>query len=179
MTRGFAFSRPLAFGAVAAMAAVCVLFCVRTAKKTEVLDQRRQGGVVEAELSAQITAKSEFETSNLGELRKHAVLFLGSAGTWERVTGRLGSAWIAGPVQRDEKAGCTVQTGTMNLLSHSVRAWPDIISAVRDLESIPGVDVAEFEMKTSGAVDRRSVDVARMLLVVRTAPSAVAATPYP
>jgi hypothetical protein len=179
MIRGIAYSKPLALGAAAAIAAVCVLFCVRTAKKSEVLAQRRQGVSIEGELSSQIAAKSEFESSNLGVLRKRVDQFLGSAGTWERAAGRLGTAWLAGPVKRDEKAGCAIQTGTMSLSSHSVRVWPDIVSAVQDLEAIPGVDVAEFEMKTSGIGDRRSLDAARILLVVRTAPSAAAATPFP
>jgi hypothetical protein len=179
MTRGVAFSKPLALGAATAMAVVCVLFWVRIAKKKEVFEQRREGVVVEAGLSSQIAAKSEFESSNLGELRKRADQFLGGGGTWQRAMGRLGSAWLAGPVRRDEKAWCTMQTAAMSLSSHSVREWPDIVSAVRDLEAIPGVDVAEFEMKSSGTGDRRSLDAARILLVVRTAPSAAAANPFP
>jgi hypothetical protein len=177
MNRGVKFSKPLASAAAAAMVAACALSWAQIEKRAEISDQSRRGSARETELSSQIAERSEFDDSSLGRLRKRADQFrgrLGSAGTWERAVNRLGAAWLVASVRQEDRLGCKVQTGTFSLSSTSVGIWPDIVSAVGDLETIPGVGVVKFEMRTSGNVDRRSLDIARIILVVRTSSSTAA-----
>jgi hypothetical protein len=50
--------------------------------------------------------------------------------------------------------------------------WPDIVDAVKDLEDCPGVRIIEFEMKTSGDRERRSVDLVKIVVAIQTLRSA-------
>jgi hypothetical protein len=56
----------------------------------------------------------------------------------------------------------------MRLKSPSPADWPAIVEAVRVSEGLPGVGVAEFDMKTSGTRERRTVDSVAILVVVQS-----------
>jgi hypothetical protein len=171
MTRGFSYSKPLAAATVAAVIVAGAVSWTHAVTKTRILDQRRRGGVMMDEMTSQIAAKAEYEEANLEALRARVVQFkkrLGNAGAWQSLAARLSAGWHADPTKKEDRRFYTVESGSFLLLSHSVGDWPDIVSAVHDLESIPGVDVAEMEMRTSGDGVRRILDTARIVVVART-----------
>jgi hypothetical protein len=170
MKRGFAYSRPLAVSAIAALAAVAASYAFQAAMSARLLDQRRRAEIVEAGLSGRIAARSAYDGASLEALRTKARRFrvsLGQEGTWRGVGVLLGGDWAAVPGAKEERRGYSVQSGEFRLSSSSVGAWPAIVRAVSDLEAIPGVDVAEFEMRTTGDAASRSLEVARIVVEAR------------
>jgi hypothetical protein len=171
MTRGITYSKPLAGAAVAALVVAGALFCMREANAANRAGLRRHAESDERALEAQVSAMSAFEDENVAALRARVGrlrLQLGPDGTWERLVSRLGAGWGSEAGTREDKAGYSIQTGTVSVLSRGVDEWPAIVEAVGQMEAMPGVGIAEFEMKTSGSGDRRTLDTARMLVVIQT-----------
>jgi hypothetical protein len=182
MIRGVAYSRPFAAAATAALIAAGAMFWIRLATHAKLSELRLHAANSERDLATRIGALSAYESDNVDALRRQVGLFrvrLGTDGTWDRLVRRLGGGWSAESGLREDKSGYSLQPGTFRLLSHAVGEWPDIVEAVKDLEAIPGVGIAEIEMKTSGSGDRRSLDTARILVLIqasRTGPNS-ATTP--
>jgi hypothetical protein len=171
MIRGIAYTKPLAAAAVAALAAAGGLFWMRTANAADRAGLRLRAESEERTLQARVSAMSAFDSKNVDELRTQVSRLrkqLGTKGAWERIVTRLGVGWASEAATKEDKAGYSVQTGTFSVLSHGVDEWPAIVETVGQLEAIPGVGIAGFEMNTSGSGDRRTLDTARMLVVVQT-----------
>jgi hypothetical protein len=169
--RGIQYSRPLAAASIAAAVALCAMIGLHLELKAGILERRRRASVVEATLLSQINAKSMYGAESLEELRDKVGQFrvqLGSQGTWERLVGQLGEGWTAESGPMDNKGDYSIRFGTFRLISPSVLDWPKIVEAVKESEAIPGVGIAEFEMKASGDRDRRSLDLVRFLVAVQT-----------
>lgn len=178
MIRGIEYSKPLAAACATAIIASCTMAWLRVGLNAKISEQRRRASTLESNLTGQMEAKSEYDDENLNALRERVGRLrtqLGPDGTWERVAGQFGDGWKSEPGPSDDKNGYSVRYGTFKLLSPAVTDWAKIVEAVRNSEAIPGVAIAEFEMKTSGGRDRRSLDLVRILVAVRTSRSA----PYP
>jgi hypothetical protein len=161
MTRGLSYSKPLAAGALAALAFGGVLFLLRLSARVDLAKQRQEAAAEEGRLRKQIDGLSAYESESLGALRRRIVRFqgqLGTDGTWERIVRRLGSAWVAESGPREDRKGYFLQAGTFTLVAHAVEEWPGIVDAVRDIEAIPGATICGFEMRASGSADRRSLE---------------------
>jgi hypothetical protein len=171
MIRGIQYSRPLVAAGAVAVVASCTMIWLSLELNAKISEQRRRASSLEASLSGQIAAKSVYESEDLDALRDKVGRFrvrLGSEGTWERLVRQFGDGWTAESGPKDDKNGYCIQYGTFKLLSPAVADWPKIIEAVKDSEAIPGVGVAEIEMKSSGGHDRRSLDLVRILVAVQT-----------
>jgi hypothetical protein len=53
------------------------------------------------------------------------------------------------------------------LKSPATTDWPQIVDAVKASESLPGVGIVGFEMKTSGDHEHRSVDFVRVVVAIQ------------
>jgi hypothetical protein len=58
--------------------------------------------------------------------------------------------------------------GTFELLSPALSDWSKTIEVIGTTESLPGVGIANFEMKTSGNREHRSVDFVRIVVEVHS-----------
>jgi len=171
MTRGLIFSKALAAAAAAALIAASATYWVRAAAKTDLVAQRRQAATAERELRTRVDAMAAYESENLDSLRRQVGRFrthLGTESTWDGLVRALGSGWSAEIGPRDDRGAYSIQLGTLTLVSHAVGEWPGIVDALGQLEAMPGVGIAEFEMKTSGSSDSRTLDTARMGVVIQT-----------
>jgi hypothetical protein len=171
MIRGVQYSRPAAIGAAAAAVAVGAVTWQHHALGARILEQRARAAAVEERLNGEIAANSMYESDRLTALRDQvgrSRIRLGDAATWGRIAGRFGEGWTLETGAIDEKGDHSIQYGTIRLPSPSVADWPKIVEAVTDLEAIPGVGIAEFEMTSSGGRDRRSMDLVRILVAVHT-----------
>jgi hypothetical protein len=171
MIRGVQYSMPLAGAGVAALAAATVMAWLRFDLNAEIVEQRSSASIAEASLSSQIAAKSIYERERLDALREQIGRFrmrLGTDGTWERVVRQFGPGWNAEMGVRDDRSGYSIQYGIFELVSPTVADWPRIVEAVRESEAVPGVGIAEFEMKASGGPGKRMLDLVRILVVVET-----------
>ncbi len=171
MIKGLAFSTGLAAASSTAIAAACVMFWTRTELQSKATEHQRRNSDIESGLSAEIAAKSEFESDRLKSLKSRAGLLrvhLGAADTWDRLVKRFGAGWTVEAGPKDERSGCTFQYGSFTLKSPVLADWPGIIETLKDSERLPGVGIAEIEMKTSGNLERRSLDSVRILVAVQT-----------
>lgn len=171
MIRGVQYSLPFAAVGVAALAATGSMIWLRFDLEARIAGQRRRASIAEASLSSQIAAKSMYERECLETLHSQVSRFrerLGTDGTWERAVGQFGSGWNAELGARDDRSGYSIQYGTLRLISPTLADWPRIIGAVRDSEAIPGVGIAEIEMKASGSRGQRTLDLVRILLAIKT-----------
>jgi hypothetical protein len=171
MNRGFAFSRSLATACSAAVAAACAALCIHARIGSLILDRQRGAAQWEASLTAQIASRSEFEGDRLESLRgrvRRARLQLGSEDTWDRVVRRFGERWSVEAGPRDDRDGCSIQSGTFRLKSPALADWPGIVDAIGDSEALPGVGVEDLDMKTSGGLERRSLDSVTIRVSVQT-----------
>ena len=171
MKRGLSYSKTLAALCAASAVAAFAMGSLRHEVSLAVARNRSTAAAREGGLSAQIAAKSPYENEDLEALRLRAQALRGSLGddsTWEKLTTRAAGRWRVEAGADDRKNGYKQRVATMTLLSASVADWPEVVKAVGDLESIPGIGIAEFEMKTSGGREQRTLDVARVLVSVRT-----------
>lgn len=171
MTRGVSFSRPLAAAAAAALAAVCAVAGAHAELRS--LTSFRMGRATELErsLREQIEAKSGCDRDRLEALHEQVSRLrvqVGAEDTWNRMIRIFGDAWSTETLSREDRSGCSFQTGVMRLKSPSLADWPGIVEAVRACEGLPGVGIAEFEMKTSGTRERRELDSVRIVVVVQS-----------
>lgn len=172
MNRGVTYSRPLAAGATAAAAIAGLLLCMRLSTDAQLSVLRSKAAAADASASVRIQGLSRFSQGNLDALRRRVGSFrvrLGADDTLEKVTRRLGGDWVADPESREERDGYSLVSVTFRVLAHSVSEWPEIVRTVQDLETTPGVGIAAFEMRTSGAGGRRILESASMTVVVRSA----------
>jgi hypothetical protein len=170
MIRGIEYSKPLAAAGFTALVAAGAMFWMRTAASRMLSEQRRHAAVAESELETRIGAMSKFESENVEALRlqvKRVRLHLAADGTWGRLVGRLGSGWVADGASMEDRNGYSIQSGAFRLRSHAVGEWPEIVEAVKDLEAMPGVGVAELEFRATGNGVHRSLDTARIVVVVQ------------
>lgn len=176
MTRGLIFSKPLAVAGAAALIAASAMLWVRSSTQADLVALRRDGETAQRDLRNRVDSMSAFENDNLESLRRRVGRFrmhLGTEGTWDGLVRALGNGWSAEIGPRDDRGAYSVQLGTLTLVSHAVGEWPAIVGAAGQLEAMPGVGIAEFEMKTSGSGDRRSLDTARMVVVIQTTRAAL------
>jgi hypothetical protein len=172
MTRGFEYSRLLAAAASGAVAVAGGMFWLHVALKARWSEHLRRASSVEARMSEQVAALSEFEAEKLEALRSkvgRVRVQLGPEDTWERLIAKLGDSWAVEAGHREERTGCSVQCGVFRLKSPVVSDWPAIVEALKDSEALPGVGIAEIEMQTSGNLERRSLDYVRILVTVQAA----------
>lgn len=171
MTRGIVYSKRVAAASVVAIAAACATFWLSARLKSKVMERQHSTEVLVASLSAQIAAKSEFEDERLEMLRdrvRRIRLQLGGDDTWDRMVRKFGERWAVELGQKENKNGSSVQRGVFRLRSPKLSDWPEIIETIKDAETLPGVGIARFEMKTSGNLVRRSLDSVTILVAVQT-----------
>jgi hypothetical protein len=171
MIRGIRYRRSLAIFGAAAVIAACASYRLRITLNAQIAERRLRASAQEASISRQIAEKIMYDDGRLRELRERVSRFrvtLGGEGTWDSLVRRLGNGWSAESGPMEDRGGYSVQYGTIKLLSHTVSEWPRIVEAVRDTEAMPGVGVAELEMKASGDRERRSLDLVRILVAVQT-----------
>lgn len=171
MIRGVQYSKPLAAGAAAVAIASSMLIWQHHELGAKISEQRRNAAIAESNLESEVAAKSMYESEYLNALRdqmSRSRVQLGDEGTWGRLVRRLGDRWSAEPGQMDGKGGQSIRYGTMRLLLPTVTDWAKIVEAVTNSEEIPGVGIAELEMKTSGSRDRRTLDLVRILIAIQT-----------
>jgi hypothetical protein len=171
MIRGVSYSKPLAAGALAALAFGGLLFVLRINAVSDLAKQRREMEAAEGTLRMQIAGLSAYESENLDALRRRISRIqgqLGTDGAWESIVRRLGGGWVADAGPRQDRGGYFLQAGTLTLVAHAVDEWPGIVDAVRDIEAVPGAVISGFEMKASGGGERRSLDKATIQLEIQT-----------
>jgi hypothetical protein len=131
----------------------------------------RVAGKLEADLGRQIAANSDYEKSNLEALRTRVdrfQYFLGSENTWKEIIQQFGKSWRCEAGTKSDRDGYSVQMGTFELLSPALSDWSKTIEVIGTTESLPGVGIANFEMKTSGNSEHRSVDFVRIVVEVHS-----------
>jgi hypothetical protein len=171
MTRGVVYSKGLATASAVAIAAAGTTFWLSAQLKSKIVERQHGAASLVASLSAQIVAKSEFEDERLEMLRdrvRRIKLQLGTDDTWDCMLRKFGDRWAVEPGQKENRKGSSVQRGVFRLRSPKVTDWPEIIEAVKDAEALPGVEIVEFEMKTSGSLARRSLDSVTAHVAVQT-----------
>jgi hypothetical protein len=171
MIKGVQYSKALAGGAAASVIAACAMSWRHLELGASIARQRQRAAVAEAKLTSEIAARSMYEGESLEALRDQvgrSRIRLGDAGTWGRLVGQLGDGWAADSGATEDKAGYVIRYGTIRLLAPSIADWPRIVGAVKDSEAMRGVGIAEFEMRTSGDHDRRSLDLVRILVAVHS-----------
>jgi hypothetical protein len=171
MIRGVSFSRVLAAAGSAAIVAACATLWLRLEVNSEDLEHRRLASGLEASLSAQISAKAVYDDARLEAMRSRVGRFrlqLGTNDTWDRLVRGFGEGWKAEVGPRDERNGFSIQYGVFRLKSPALADWPEIVERLKDSEALPGVGIVEFEMKTSGSREQRSLDMVRILVAVQT-----------
>jgi len=171
MIKGVQYSKPLAAGGAAAVIAAFVAIWQHFELGANISEQGRSAAIAESNLRSEVAAKSMFESEDLKALRdrmSRSRIQFGDEGTWGRLVRRVGDRWSAEAGPTDDKGGTSTRYGTIRLLSPSVTDWARIVEAVTDSEETPGVGVAEFEMRTSGSRDRRSLDLVRILIAIQT-----------
>jgi hypothetical protein len=175
--RGVAFKNWRATACVAAVgsALLAALIHHHVARlRSEVLAQLADR---ERDLTRQVAERSGFEQADLDALRARVGKFriqLGPVDSWERLARQFGKAWMAENGTRDDRDGYSVQDGTFQLQSPATTDWPEIVSAVKAAEDLPGVRIIGFEMRTSGDHERRSVDIVKVVVAIQTLRSAAA-----
>ena len=60
-----------------------------------------------------------------------------------------------------------MQFGTFRLISPVLADWPEIVETLGDSEALPGVGITGIEMRTSGGVERRSLDLVTVRVAVQ------------
>jgi hypothetical protein len=171
MIRGIRYSRPLATVVAATFVAACAAAWHREVLVSRIAEQRRQAAALEEQISGPMGAMEMYSDERLRALRKQVGLFrvrLGGAGTWGSLVSRLGQGWTSERGPAEDRGGYSIQLGTFKLLAPSTADWPRIVDAVKASEGIPGVRIVEFEMKASGDLDRRSLDLVRILMEVQS-----------
>jgi hypothetical protein len=170
MTRGLVFSRALAAACSAAAAAACAAFWLHAHMGSAISRRQRLAADLEAGLAAQIAAKSEYEGEKLEALRdrvRRTRLLLGAEDTWDRLVRRFGERWTVESGPREERSGSSVQFGTFRLKSPVLADWTGIIETLGDSEALPGVGITGIEMRTSGGLERRSMDSVTVRVAVQ------------
>jgi hypothetical protein len=115
----------------------------------------------------QIANKPFNETSDVASLQCRVARFrslLGPEGILETVITSVGKAWIANPGPVNHRDGFSVELSTFKKLSPTVEDWKQVIGMLGALESMPGVGIASFEMKSSGALDSRKVELLEIIV---------------
>jgi len=170
MTRGLVFSKALASASSAAVAVACAALWLHAHLGSAISERQRLAADVGSGLAAQIAAKSDFEGARLDALRdrvRRTRLLLGAEDTWDRLVRRFGGRWTVESGPRDERSGSSVQFGTFRLISPVLADWPEIVETLGDSEALPGVGITGIEMRTSGGVERRSLDLVTVRVAVQ------------
>jgi hypothetical protein len=171
MIKGVQYSKALAGCAAVSVIAACAMSWRHLELGADIAQQRRRAADAESKLTSEIAGKSMYEGESLDALRDQVGrtrIQLGDAGTWSRLVRQFGDGWSAESGPTEDKGGYEIRYGTIRLLAPSVADWPKIVEAVRDSEAMRGVGIAEFEMRTSGDRDRRSLDLVRILVAVQS-----------
>ena len=171
MTRGLAYSKGLVILCSAAIAALGAMFGACERLKSTVREHQRRASDNQSNLLVQITAGAEYENDRLEALRNnvHRIrLQVGANNTWDRIVKRFGGRWTVEAGPKKVRYGCSVQDGVFELKSPALADWFEIIDTLGDSEALPGVGVSEFTMKASGDLERRSLDLVRVVVTVQT-----------
>jgi hypothetical protein len=171
MRVGFKYSKLHIAAAAAGTGAACAAVWLHIVLGGETVEERRRGQDSEGSLTAQIAAKSMYGNARLSALRDEVARSsaqLGGKGSWESLVGRLGNAWACETETVEGMDAYPVRYGTFRLASPAVADWSAIVEAVGNSEAIPGVGIAEIEMKSSGDRTRRSLDLVRIQVAVQT-----------
>jgi len=170
MTRGVSYSRRWLAFSLTWVGAACAMALFRHQMAGESLERIRGAADREGTLSRQIAERSDSEDSNLIALRARIGRFrkqLGSADSWDLLVRQFGGSWTAEAGPRDDRADYSLQVGTFVRISPAVSDWPEIVRAVGLAEHIPGVGIAELEMRSSGNRDHRSMDLVKFVVAIR------------
>jgi hypothetical protein len=170
MKRGISYTKSFAIASATATLASCAVLWMHASINARILEQRRSALEIDSRVSAQIAAKSEFNGERLKDLRakvNNIRIHLGAEGTWERITREIEKTWIIEGGLIDERGGYSIQYRNLKLRRPLVADWPNVVQTVKDLEALPGVSVAELEIRTSGGRDGRSMDLVRIQLALQ------------
>jgi hypothetical protein len=180
MKRGIRFSRRPAAAAVASLTALLVALGFHLhASAAAAAEARRSASHIE-ELSRRTAADAAYDDPALGELRDRIERFrreLGTTDALSRLAGQLGSRWSLGSARALDRGLYRVHQASASLTAPEVSDWPAIVEAVREAEDIPGVSVPEIELRSSGDLGRRSLDLVRMACLVRARTSDAKGSP--
>ncbi len=171
MKRGSTYSKPMAAAAAVALIATGAMFGMHAEYEATLLERRHHAESAERGLRNRIGAMSAYGDENVEALRREVGALrthLGTEGTWDGLVRQLGGAWSVERGPREDMGTYCVERGTLTLVSHSVGEWPRIVDVAGQLEAMAGVGIANLEMKTSGTGGVRSLDTARLDLVVHT-----------
>ena len=119
----------------------------------------------EEELARQIVTLSAFSDAELAAFRSKAKKYrshLGPESTWNELGKKVGGAWSIESGAKVENSGSTIERGILVRSSPTVADWQDAVDTVGSLELMPGVTVLRFEMRTSGDLEHRSVDLLKI-----------------
>jgi hypothetical protein len=120
-------------------------------------------------LTRQVTALSDFGDADLVALRSKSNAYqsrLGSEGIWSELEKNYGGSWSIESGAKHENGGSLNQTGILTKISPTVGDWQTAVDTLGTLEHLPGVAIARFEMKTSGDLEHRSVDMLKIVIAI-------------
>jgi hypothetical protein len=109
--------------------------------------------------------------SNVSESRARVEQYrslLGPDNAWETLTEKFGDSWLIEAGTKRDRGGSSIQTAMMTMRSPTLADWSKAVVSTGTLELLPGVRIAKFEMRTSGNIDHRSVDLLRMKVEIHT-----------
>jgi hypothetical protein len=171
MKKGVVCSRSLLVVAGVLFTLTCGLIWLRFKLKAELADRTRSDVATENALATQIAAMPGSEDEDLDLLRSkidRIRLQLGDGLTWPRMVSTLGPQWQPQTSTWTEKSGASLRTEILERRNPELEDWPEIVSSVNALESFPGVSISDFEMRTSGSRENRTLDVTRVTLSIRS-----------
>ena len=171
MTEGTTFSkRYVALCSVAIGVAILMAWlCQETAANRKAKLSNASGD--EREISRQIAARSAFADSDLAALRLHVDRFqvlLGPEDQLATVVRGFGSSWDAESNSTEERNGFSVHIETFRKLAPRIADWSKAIDLLGELELLPGVGIARFEMRTIGDHSHRSVDFLKVVVEIHS-----------
>jgi len=171
MIKGVKYSKRLSVASAACVGAACAMALLHQHVASKRFEHTRRAADLAGALSKQIASKSDFEDSNLNALRARVNRFRGQLGpedAWERLVRQFGEGWTAEVGPRVSKGGYSFQNGSFVLPSPMASDWPRIVEAIKAAEHLPGVGIAKIEMKTSGKLEPRSIDIVRIVVAIHS-----------
>jgi len=172
MTAGVRYSRAAAARLAAALALLVLVVLGRALLLRTWRQQARATQGEAAALAAEITARRDFGPAQLQALQlrvRQARLAAAGADAWSRLEQRLAAHWQPEAAESSAPAGDRGPLGRRTFLyPRAVPGdWPEILAAIQDVESLPGLAIEAVELAIAPDAGARRFAVVRLRVVGR------------
>jgi hypothetical protein len=133
--------------------------------------RRKETKAVECAVLAEIDARNSFDDRTLKVLEAEVSRFhnrFGDAGAWARISAEFNEDWSREVGQKDNEGDYVIQNWKLKKESPKAADWPGILKAIKRIESIHGVSIAEFKMRIGDAPQPHLPDFVSLNVEVRS-----------